>query len=100
MRESTSAGPVGTAVRSPQDGVVTSVGWNGSYGLTLEIRHTMGWSTLYAHLSSIPAKVGEQVKKGQVIAYIGMTGLTTGPHLHYEIHLNGTPVDPANYLGK
>lgn len=93
-------GPVGTAVRVPQDGVVTAAGWNGSYGLTLEVRHRMGWSTLYAHLASIPVKVGEQVKKGQLIGYIGMTGLTTGPHLHYEIHLNGTPVDPAKYLGK
>jgi murein DD-endopeptidase MepM/ murein hydrolase activator NlpD len=93
-------GPVGTPVRAPQDGVVSNAGWNGSYGLMLEIRHSLGWSTLYAHLSSVPVKVGEQVKKGQVIAYIGMTGLTTGPHLHYEIHLNGTPVDPSKYVGR
>lgn len=93
-------GPVGTPVKAPQDGVVTSVGWNGSFGLMLEIRHSLGWSTLYAHLSSAPVKVGETVKKGQTIGYIGMTGITTGPHLHYEIHLNGTPLDPAKYLGK
>lgn len=91
---------VGTAVRAPQDGVVVSAGWNGSYGLVLEIRHSMGWSTLYAHLATIPVKVGQSVKKGDIIGYVGMTGLTTGPHLHYEIHLNGTPVDPAKYLGR
>jgi murein DD-endopeptidase MepM/ murein hydrolase activator NlpD len=94
-------GPVGTAVRSPQDGVVTFAGWNGTYGVTIEIRHSMGWSTLYAHLANnATVKVGQAVKKGQVIGSIGMTGLTTGAHLHYEIHLNGTPLDPAKYLGK
>lgn len=93
-------GWVGTPVYAPQDGIVTSAGWNGSFGLVLEVRHSLGWSTLYAHLSTIPVQVGESVKKGQVIGYVGMTGLTTGPHLHYEIHLNGTPVDPVKYVGK
>lgn len=92
--------PVGSAVRAPQDGVVTYAGWQGSYGLTLELRHTLGWSTLYAHLSSVPVKVGQQVKWGDVIGYVGLTGLTTGPHLHYEIHLNGTPLDPLKYVGR
>jgi murein DD-endopeptidase MepM/ murein hydrolase activator NlpD len=91
---------IGTPVRAPQDGTVTFAGWNGTYGLELEVAHSMGWSTLYAHLSSIPVKVGSRVQKGQVIGYVGLTGATTGPHLHYEIHLNGTPVDPAKYLGK
>lgn len=93
-------GWVGSPVYAPQDGVVISAGWNGSFGLELEVRHAMGWSTLYAHLSTIPVRVGENVKKGQVIGYVGMTGLTTGPHLHYEIHLNGTPVDPLKYVGR
>jgi murein DD-endopeptidase MepM/ murein hydrolase activator NlpD len=91
---------VGAPVRAPQDGVVTFAGWNGSYGLQLEIKHNLGWGTVYGHLSSTPLKAGDRVKKGQVIGYVGMTGLTTGPHLHYEIHLNGTPVDPAKYMGK
>lgn len=94
---------LGTPVIAPQAGVVTFAGWNGSYGQVVEIRHTMGWSTLYAHLAlspAVPVHVGDKVTKGQVIGYIGLTGLTTGPHLHYEIHLNGTPLDPARYLGR
>lgn len=93
-------GWVGSPIYAPQDGIVTSAGWNGSFGLVLEVRHSLGWSTLYAHLSTIPVRVGQSVKKGQIIGYVGMTGLTTGPHLHYEIHLNGTPVDPTKYVGK
>ncbi len=91
----------GTAVLAPQDGVVTYVGPNGTLGQTVEIRHDLGWSTLYAHLQlQVPVKIGERVKLGQTIGYVGMTGYSTGPHLHYEIHLNGTPIDPEKYLGK
>jgi len=91
----------GTPVLCPQDGVVTYVGPNGNLGQTVEIRHDLGWSTLYAHLQlQVPVQVGQQVKLGQTIGYVGMTGFTTGPHLHYEIHLNGIPVDPEKYLGK
>lgn len=91
---------IGTPVRAPADGVVSSAGWDGTYGLELQIQHGHGFVTLYAHLSNIPVKAGESVKKGQVVAYVGMTGLTTAPHLHYEIHVNGTAVDPAQYLGR
>ena len=91
---------VGTPVKAPQDGVVVSFGWNGTYGLAMQVQHNFGWSTYYAHLSGAAVKVGDKVKKGQTIAFVGMTGLTTGSHLHYEIHLNGTPVDPARYLGR
>ena len=93
-------GNVGAPIVAPQDGVVISAGWNGTYGLQLQVAHSMGWSTLYAHLSSIPVKVGDKVQKGQVIAYVGMTGATTGAHLHYEIRRNGIAIDPANYLGR
>ena len=91
---------VGTQIKVPQDGVVTFAGWDGTFGLKLEIQHEKGWSTLYAHMSAFAVQVGDHVKKGQVIGAVGMTGATTGPHLHYEIHLNGTALDPANYLGR
>ena len=91
---------MGTPIHAPQAGVVTNAGWDGTYGLELEIRHSQGWSTLYGHMSVIAVKVGDTVKQGQVVGNVGMTGLTTAPHLHYEIHLNGTPVNPELYLGK
>jgi murein DD-endopeptidase MepM/ murein hydrolase activator NlpD len=88
----------GTPVRATKDGTVTAASWRGSLGLTVEIAHDSGYSTLYAHLSSVQVRVGDQVKAGDVIALSGNSGNSTGPHLHYEIHLYGNPVDPLRYI--
>lgn len=88
----------GTQIAAAASGVVTKVGWNGGYGLEVEIYHRDGISTLYAHCSKILVNVGDEVKKGQVIALVGMTGIATDPHLHYEVRINGVPVDPTPYL--
>lgn len=94
------AASYGAPIRAPADGVVTSFGWEGSYGLTMRVRHSMGWSTIYGHMSGAAVKVGEQVKTGQVLGYVGLTGLTTGAHLHFEVYYYGTTVDPLTYLGR
>ncbi|HDI78798.1 MAG TPA: M23 family metallopeptidase, partial [Desulfobacteraceae bacterium] len=67
-------------------------------GLILTIRHGYGFTTKYAHLSKVLVKKGERVKRGQKIALVGATGKTTGPHLHYEVHINGRPVNPMRYI--
>jgi len=83
---------------APADGVITSSGWDYGYGKTLHIEHGYGITTRYAHLDKILVKKGKVVKRGQVIAQVGATGRTTGPHLHYEVHLNGVPVNPLRYI--
>ncbi|HET7322675.1 MAG TPA: M23 family metallopeptidase [Longimicrobiaceae bacterium] len=90
------AGRIGTPVHATADGVVISAGPRGGYGNMVEVRHPNGYSTRYAHLSRIdPAAVpGTQVRQGEVIGYVGMTGMATGPHLHYEVRRNGHPVNP------
>lgn len=88
----------GTPVRVSASGVVTKTGWNGGYGLMIEVFHREGVSTIYAHLSKILVSVGQEVKKGEIIGYVGMTGLATDPHLHYEVRISGSPVDPSPYL--
>jgi murein DD-endopeptidase MepM/ murein hydrolase activator NlpD len=88
----------GTQIAAAASGVVTKVGWNGGYGLEIEIFHGNGISTVYAHCSKVLLNVGDEVKKGQVIALVGMTGIATDPHLHYEVRINGVPVDPKSYL--
>jgi len=90
----------GTPIQVQADGLVTSVRQEEALGLLVEIRHSLGWSTLYGHLSRVAVRVGDIVTAGQIIAYVGNTGLSTGPHLHYEIHFNGVPIDPARYLGR
>jgi len=87
-----------TEVHATQDGTVIAAGWQRGYGWTVEITHTMGFSTLYAHLSRYLVDVGDEVKAGDVIGLSGGSGNVTGPHLHYEIRLNGVPVDPSKYL--
>ncbi|MFQ6057487.1 MAG: peptidoglycan DD-metalloendopeptidase family protein [Anaerolineae bacterium] len=89
-----------TEVRATKDGLVIAAGWESGYGWMVEIRHEMGYSTLYAHLSRYFVEVGDGVKAGDIIGLSGSSGNTTGPHLHYEIRLNGTPVDPMKYLGE
>ncbi len=90
--------PVGTPVRAPADGVAMYVGWIAGFGKVLILDHGGGLSTVYAHLSSVVVKVGQRVKTGQIIAYTGTSGLSTGPHLHFEVRVNGKPVNPLRWL--
>lgn len=90
--------PMGTPVLAAKSGTVTSANWNGGYGECVVINHGGGNSTLYGHLSSYNVKIGDTVKQGQVIAYSGNTGRSTGPHLHFGIIENNSWVDPLNYL--
>lgn len=88
------AAPVGTAVRSVGDGVVDFAGWQNGYGKVIEIRHSNERTTLYAHLNDIHVKKGERVAQGQHIGAVGLTGWTTGPHLHFEFRVAGEHQDP------
>lgn len=92
------AAPIGTPINAAGDGVVEAVRNTSGFGIHVVLRHANGFRTLYAHMSSTARGVrsGARVNQGQVIGYVGMTGLTTGPHLHYEVHLNGAPINPAS----
>ena len=93
--------PMGTAVKCSNSGVVTFVGWYGGYGKVVIVDHGIykgkPVSTLYAHLSSYSVSQGTKVSRGQVIARSGSTGYSTGPHLHFEVRVNGSPVNPYSY---
>ena len=89
---------VETPIVAPADGMVSAVGSNFGYGKILTIKHGYGLKTRYAHLHKMLVKKGEYVKRGQTIALVGNTGRTTGPHLHYEVHLNGVPINPLRYI--
>jgi murein DD-endopeptidase MepM/ murein hydrolase activator NlpD len=88
----------GTPIHAAADGVVVSAGPFGGYGNATVIDHGNGLATLYAHQSSIIVSSGQRVSRGQVIGYVGSTGFSTGPHLHFEVRVRGTPVDPMQYL--
>ena len=88
------AAPSGTPIRSVGDGTITLAGWNGSYGNMVSVRHNGTYSTNYAHMSKIAVKRGAKVKQGDIIGYVGSTGFSTGPHLHYEMVKNGVKVNP------
>ena len=90
--------PHGTPIRASADGRIVQAGWNAGYGMSVMIDHENTMHTLYGHLSRIELRVGQEVKRGQVIGLTGATGRATGPHLHYEVHLNGAPVNPYHYL--
>lgn len=85
-------------VYAAQSGKVIQAGWNGGYGYSVTIHHDHGVSTLYAHLDSYNVRVGQQVSRGQVIGKCGSTGISTGPHIHYEVRVNGVQIDPLPYL--
>lgn len=88
----------GTAIRASADGVVVSAGWFGGYGNATIIDHGGGIATLYGHQSSMSVSAGGKVTQGQTIGRVGCTGDCTGPHVHFEVRLNGDPVNPANYF--
>ena len=92
------AAQTGTQVMAPADGVVVKAGFGTGYGNMVEISHGYGMKTLYAHNSRLNVKAGQRVKRGDVIAYVGDTGSSTGPHLHYEVRVNGLPFNPVKYL--
>lgn len=91
--------PAGAAVRVTADGKVRFVGWDpAGYGLYLAVEHTGGLSTLYAHLEKVLVGPGQAVRRGDILGLVGNSGLSTGPHLHYEVRLHGRPVDPMPYV--
>jgi murein DD-endopeptidase MepM/ murein hydrolase activator NlpD len=88
----------GTPVRAIGDGVVVRAGWGAGYGNVLEIRHRNGFVTRYGHLSRFNVRAGQRVSIGETVAYVGSTGLATGPHLHFEVLVNGQQRDPRTAL--
>lgn len=88
---------VGTPVYATGNGTVQKAGWEGLYGNCIVINHGFGYATRYAHLSKIDVKVGQKVVRGETIGKVGSTGKSTGPHLHYEVHLKGQIMNPVNY---
>jgi len=88
----------GTSVKCTADGVVTMAKKNGSFGLVVEVNHGNGFRTKYAHLSKILVRRGQRVKRHEVIGLVGNTGLSTGPHLHYEVVFRGVPRNPLHYV--
>ena len=93
------AAEMGTTVLAPAAGRVISAGWNdGGYGNMIIIDHGGNMSTLYGHLSQIFVGDGQEIAKGQAIGAVGSTGMSTGPHLHFEVRVGGKPVDPMGFL--
>jgi murein DD-endopeptidase MepM/ murein hydrolase activator NlpD len=92
------AAPKGTPIYATGDGVIAKSGRESGYGLTCIINHGFGYQTLYGHMSSIRVREGQKVKRGEVIGYVGSTGLSKAPHVHYEVILNGNKVNPVFFF--
>lgn len=92
------AAPAGAPIYAAGDGVVEFAGWRGGYGRVVYLRHHDGVTSVYAHASQLLVRAGERVTRGQLIARVGCTGVCTGPHLHFEVHVGGRPVNPIRYL--
>jgi biotin carboxyl carrier protein len=90
--------PMGAPIEAPANGTVLSAGWETGYGNVVEINHGYGIITKFAHASKLLVQRGQRVTRGQRVALVGASGLATGPHLHYEVHVNGRPVDPLRYV--
>lgn len=88
----------GTPIAAPADGVVSYSDYKGAYGLVLVIDHGYGYQTFYGHCSKLDKKVGDKVKRGDVVAYVGNTGSSTGSHLHYEVRVRGVATNPTKYI--
>ncbi len=91
-------GPAGLPVLAYREGTVVFAGWKGAYGRVVDIDHGKGVKSRYAHLRAIAVKQGERVGEGHVVGQLGRTGRTTGNNLHFEMRVNGKPVDPDNHL--
>ncbi len=90
--------PKGSEVYATADGKVSSVRWSTTFGRVVEINHGYGYLTLYGHLSKYTVKLSQKIKRGDLIGYVGSSGLSSGNHLHYEVHKNGIPVNPMPYF--
>lgn len=88
----------GTPIIAPADGFVLRIGKDRAFGLFVELDHGFGYTTFYGHLSKVVVRKGQRVRRGQIIAMMGNTGRSTGPHLHYEIHISGLPVNPLRFI--
>jgi murein DD-endopeptidase MepM/ murein hydrolase activator NlpD len=91
-------GERGDIVVAPAGGIVTKAGWQGGYGNMIEIDHGNGLITRYGHLSKIEVEVGNRLSRGELMGFVGSTGRSTGPHLHYELRLNDKPINPRRFL--
>ncbi|MBC7194353.1 MAG: peptidoglycan DD-metalloendopeptidase family protein [Caldisericia bacterium] len=90
--------PTGTPIKAVADGIVIYAGWLGSYGIVVFLQHGGNITTVYAHMQYFTVEVNQYVKQGDIIGYVDNTGLSTGPHLHFEIRIDGKPVDPEKWL--
>jgi len=88
----------GKSVLAPADGIVVFAGRNGGLGRTVRVSHGFGFTTVYGHLDKITVEAGEEIQRGEEIGHLGNTGRSTGPHLHYEVHLDGKSVNPLYYI--
>jgi murein DD-endopeptidase MepM/ murein hydrolase activator NlpD len=88
----------GSAIYAPSDGTIVFAGHKGGYGNAIIVDHGYGLSTLYGHTSSIFVSEGQRIRRGDKIAAVGNSGSSTGPHLHYEVHVDGIPTDPSRYI--
>ena len=90
--------PIGTEIYATGDGIVEKVGWVGGYGRTIMINHGFGYKTRYAHCSKYKCRKGQKVKRGDLIGFVGNTGQSSGPHLHYEVFKNNRQINPVNFF--
>ncbi|REJ79147.1 MAG: M23 family peptidase [Acidobacteria bacterium] len=91
-------GDRGDIIVAPAHGIIAEAGWKGGYGYMIEIDHGNGLKTRYGHLSKLEVKEGEPIERGQLIGFVGSTGRSTGPHLHYELRLDEKPINPRRFL--
>ena len=98
FREDWKETPAATPVIAPADGTITFADFMNGYGRAIVLDHSQGITTLYGHLSGFAVTPGQKVQRGDVLGYVGQSGRSTGPHLHYEVRILNTPVNPAKYL--
>lgn len=94
------ASPSGSPIKAPADGVVIYAGYAGGYGQVVVLDHGYGIVTLYAHASKLNVKLGDRVSRGKTLSFVGNTGASTGPHVHYEVRVDGIPTDPMSFVAK